>query len=543
MAVIGCGTDGASRMGDGAPRRARARRGWATVAALLALIWATAAVACPDWRRSGERLAFGSDALWVPQSRAVMAGGGADLERCPQPGVGHVATTPDFTLRFSGNAAGRDLLIRVEGTCDTVLLVNDAAAQWHFNDDFDGLDPALLFEAAAEGIYDIWVGTFGPGMCAARLVLETFGTPPAGSSGAETSGSGFFVNREGWVLTNAHVVEGCGRVEIAGHGPVAEIVRDRIEDLAALRLERPAPVAPLAFRAGRARLAEPVHAIGYPLSDILSPAVRVTSGSVNALSGFGRRENLIQISSPVQPGNSGGPVIDGAGHVLGVLTATLSQEAYDRAQNVNFALPASEAMRFLRAAGIAHDEAKPEAAAADISDVVEAAAASTVLIRCLSSRAAAPAPAPVRTGMVVRPGLDVIGFDYRRLRDSDATACQSACEADPRCRAFTFNRRHAVCFLKEDAALLVQNPDAIGGHARALSETVIDTGFKVLADTDSPGGDYARSRDSDFIACFLDCATETRCLGFAYVRRTRDCWLKDRIGTRRSMPGVELGLR
>lgn len=355
---------------------------------LLALIWGAAASACPDPQQSGAALAFGSGALWVPQARAVLAGGWADLAECPQPGVGHVATAPDFTLRFSGNAAGRDLLIRVEGACDTVLLVNDPAGRWHFDDDTDGLDPALSFPTAAEGVYGIWVGTFAERLCRAQMVLETFGTPPAGGSGSAASGSGFFVNREGWVMTNAHVVEGCSRIEVAGHGPVADVVLDHIEDLAALRVAGAAPAGPLAFRAGRPRLAEPVHAVGYPLADILSPAVRVTSGSVNALSGFGRRENLVQISAPVQPGNSGGPVIDGAGQVIGVLTATLAQEAYEWAQNVNFALPAAEATRFLRAAGIAHLEAKPQPVAADLSDVVEAAAASTVLIRCLERSAA-----------------------------------------------------------------------------------------------------------------------------------------------------------
>lgn len=530
-----------------------------TAASLIMMVWlcgTSAAVACPDLRLQGEHLSFSSDELWTPRTRRLVAGGNANLADCPAPGIGHVASAPDFSLYFTDNARRRDLVIRVEGTCDTVLLVNDPDVEWRFDDDSDGVDPAMTFSAAVEGLYDIWVGTYGETTCSAHLILETFpGTTgtPSGESGATTaSGTGFVINQGGWVLTNAHVVEGCGTVDVVGYGRVLRIVRDGAEDLAALHLGRSVDVKPLAFRTRPARLAEPVHAVGFPLSDILSQSVRVTSGTVNALSGLGQRQNLIQISAPIQPGNSGGPVIDSAGRVIGVTTATLSESAYDRAQNVNFALPSAEAVRFLEQNGIGHERADGDPAPTgvkNVSDHVEASAAATVLIRCLVEGVTQPAATPVvrpsaaDPTMIVQRGVDVIGYDYRTIRNASLPDCRTACEGERRCRAFTYNSRHQVCFLKDGASLLARNDDAVGGYVQALSDTVLNTGFRIQADRDTPGGDYARIRDSDFLPCFLECAVATQCRAFAYVKRTRDCWLKDRIGSLRSVPGVELGLR
>jgi S1-C subfamily serine protease len=346
------------------------------------------AIACPDWRLDGQRLNHSSDDLWTPHSHRVIAGGREDLEQCSAPGVGYVAAAPDFVLKFSNNARRRDLELRVEASCDTVLLVNDSAANWHFNDDDDGFNPRIRLSAAREGLYDIWIGTYGTETCSAQLILETFGgtrTPPVASVQiTRSSGTGFFVNNDGWILTNNHVIEGCDEVEIVGHGRVSGIVRDINEDLAALRLQHPTNIEPLIFRSRPARLAEPVHAIGFPLSDVLSQSVRVTSGTVNSLTGLGVRQNLIQISAPIQPGNSGGPVIDGFGLVVGVTTATLSEVAYDRAQNVNFALPSAEALRFLEQNAIAYiafDHASASDAN-DFPDQVEIAAAATTLVQC-----------------------------------------------------------------------------------------------------------------------------------------------------------------
>lgn len=131
---------------------------------------------CPDPGLNGQVVSYDAEQLWVPQSRSVTAGGQIDLASCGGiPGSGRVTLPPDFTLSFNGNPLNRDLEFRVQGQCDTVILVNGPNGQWHFNDDDAGFDPRLRLPSAASGQYDIWVGTYSPGNCAATLVMETFG--------------------------------------------------------------------------------------------------------------------------------------------------------------------------------------------------------------------------------------------------------------------------------------------------------------------------------------------------------------------------------
>ncbi|WP_068296162.1 LCCL domain-containing protein [Pararhodobacter sp. CCB-MM2] len=144
------------------------------------------AQACPDWSLQGTPIAFTSEQLWVPQGVNVIAGGNVDLSACPMPGHGYVITQPDFDLSFTGNeSANRDLELRVQASCDTVLLVNDASGTWHFSDDDTDLNPRIRITGAPSGAYDVWVGTFGQQTCQAQLILETFGTPPGGSAPAQ----------------------------------------------------------------------------------------------------------------------------------------------------------------------------------------------------------------------------------------------------------------------------------------------------------------------------------------------------------------------
>ncbi len=133
--------------------------------------------ACPNWQQSGQAASVDANSLWSPQSFSVTAGGNVDLSNCPETGGhGWVITSPDFTVAYDNLNMGRDLEIRATGTCDTVLLVNDATGTWHFNDDADGsFNPRLRLSNAPSGSYDIWVGTFGQSNCAATMVMETFG--------------------------------------------------------------------------------------------------------------------------------------------------------------------------------------------------------------------------------------------------------------------------------------------------------------------------------------------------------------------------------
>lgn len=147
-------------------------RALVTLGALLA---ASAGLACPSPAADGGSLHLGSTELARPHTADAIAGGGFDLAACGDvPGAGHVAGHPAFNVYLARAEPRRDLKFRTQATCDTVLLIHTGARRWLFDDDSaGGENAAVRLRAPAEGRYDIWIGTFGPAACRARLIVET----------------------------------------------------------------------------------------------------------------------------------------------------------------------------------------------------------------------------------------------------------------------------------------------------------------------------------------------------------------------------------
>jgi serine protease Do len=151
-------------------------------------------------------------------------------------------------------------------------------------------------------------------------------------------------------------------------------VDKRAEKTAALRIGRPL------------RVGESAVVFGFPLSGLLATTGNATTGIVTALAGLRDDPHLIQISAPVQPGNSGGPVLDASGHLIGIVLSKLdslrmAQRFRDVPQNVNFAIKASTAANFLDAHGIVYKSA-PGDKELPIPDVVELARGFSVQVLC-----------------------------------------------------------------------------------------------------------------------------------------------------------------
>jgi len=215
-----------------------------------------------------------------------------------------------------------------------------------------------------------------------------------------SSGTGFAVTQDGWVLTNAHVVKDCRRVEVKGHGDASDPRIDAINDLALVKIAASQPLKPLVFRKSPIRLGEDIVAIGFPLATLLADSVKVTTGNVNALAGIRNDTRYIQISTPIQPGNSGGPVVDRDGFLLGITTATLSKETADQigitAQNVNFAIRASVADLFMQSQSVA-DQSGDKAAdqqPTSTADLAERVTPSVFQILCYAKSEAQVASTP-----------------------------------------------------------------------------------------------------------------------------------------------------
>jgi uncharacterized protein len=139
-----------------------------------------------------------------------------------------------------------------------------------------------------------------------------------------------------------------------------------------------------------------VVTLGYPLSGLLATTPNVSVGNISALAGLGDDSRYLQISAPVQPGNSGGPLLDASGHLFGIVTGKLNAAAVQRftgdiPQNVNFALKAEVARTFLDSKSIAYQTA-PSQQQLSPADVGEMARPFTVRIECEQR------PDPVRPG-------------------------------------------------------------------------------------------------------------------------------------------------
>jgi S1-C subfamily serine protease len=168
--------------------------------------------------------------------------------------------------------------------------------------------------------------------------------PPVKQSIVVSTGTGFFVSENGHVVTNAHVVAGCQTIRSLPGGTLSKLSTDDASDLAVyIASEKSKQIARL--RGGRGpRAGEPVVAVGFPLNGLLSSDLIVTTGIISALSGLKNDRRTIQISAPVQPGDSGGPLLGENGSVVGVVVGKLdalkvAEATGDIPQNVNFAAP------------------------------------------------------------------------------------------------------------------------------------------------------------------------------------------------------------
>jgi S1-C subfamily serine protease len=222
-----------------------------------------------------------------------------------------------------------------------------------------------------------------PGPETAKTVDEA--KPPVKQDAETTAGTGFFVTSDGELVTNAHVVENCSDVRVTtdqqATASARVIARDSRNDLALLSstlITRK----PAAFRTS-VRLGEGIEAFGYPLTDVLAKSGDFTLGNVSALVGMGEDSRYLQISAPVQPGNSGGPLLDQNGNVVGVVSAKLNALRLmlatngDIPQNVNFAIRASIVTSFLDANSVAYSSgsATQTMQSADLADQAKAISA------------------------------------------------------------------------------------------------------------------------------------------------------------------------
>ena len=201
------------------------------------------------------------------------------------------------------------------------------------------------------------------------------------------------------LVTNRHVIQSCAAVDVytsEGKRPAQVQAADAAVDLALLRVPGVRGT-PVRLRTPRTiRLGETVFVFGFPLSGSLTSGGNFTSGLVSGLRGLHDAPGDIQITAPVQPGNSGGPLLDAAGQVIGVVKAKLdamkaAKAIGDIPQNVNFAISAPTLVDFLvrQKVGFGNGSANPTTASIDTAQVAELAQGFTFRVEC-GGRGASP---------------------------------------------------------------------------------------------------------------------------------------------------------
>lgn len=214
--------------------------------------------------------------------------------------------------------------------------------------------------------------------------------PPSPSTQAKItiSGTGFFISPHGYLVTDAHVVNDCSPWSVIGgtalRTTASVVAKDAANDLALLKVDAPSPQ--FGFLRDGVLLGEKIAAYGYPLAGILATNGNFTLGNVAALAGLGNDARFFQITAPVQPGNSGGPVLDQSGNVVGIVDAKLDSfhiaSTYKIIpENVNFAIKASIIRAFLSSADVL-PQSESAVAPLESVDLASIARSISVFLEC-----------------------------------------------------------------------------------------------------------------------------------------------------------------
>lgn len=206
----------------------------------------------------------------------------------------------------------------------------------------------------------------------------------------KSTGSGFIISDAKHIITNEHVVNDCENIKIRTNNGVFKaniIATDQTNDIAILSAPDIENKRYGKFRVGYdIRVGEDVTTVGFPLGDLLGTNIKVTSGSISSITGLGNDSSRLQIDAAIQPGNSGGPLLDDAGNIIGVVTSKLNDIAIAKLtgslpQNVNFAIKSPTVLSFLSSHQV-NFYISDDKATRTRPEIVEEAEDYTVMVQC-----------------------------------------------------------------------------------------------------------------------------------------------------------------
>ena len=162
------------------------------------------------------------------------------------------------------------------------------------------------------------------------------------------NGTGFYVNNEGFIATNYHVIQDASEIWILckQNGlnkkfKATVFQTDKVNDLAIIKISDstfvPLPILPYQLSSDIAAVGDEVFTLGYPIADVMGENVKFTDGKISSLTGIYGAVTTYQVTTPIQNGNSGGPLFDNSGNVIGIINSHLDKVKY-ASENVNYAV-------------------------------------------------------------------------------------------------------------------------------------------------------------------------------------------------------------
>jgi len=232
---------------------------------------------------------------------------------------------------------------------DLLTITGDLVIGQKINNDFEHLNitqKTKIYVNLKKKTYTFVEELNGENIYEAQYLCNAQKTESGENTGG-SSGTAFFINNRGHLLTNNHVVEGCSLSKITYKNNDYDaklIATDKTLDLALLKAELK-PKTFFNFSKDETKKLNTIYVAGYPLGKGLSDDLKISSGIVSSLKGFEDNSNEIQIDAPINSGNSGGPIINENGDLIAI---AVSGMAKDQTEGINFGIKSSAAERFLK---------------------------------------------------------------------------------------------------------------------------------------------------------------------------------------------------
>lgn len=232
------------------------------------------------------------------------------------------------------------------------ILQDETIIQYEFNHPTTDKEYARIF--LKRGDYVVYKGTEiktypTPSMYAQGMIKKDNTTPQI------WTGTGFALNNN-YIVTNYHVVENAKNISIQGiNGDFSikylakVIATDKVNDLAILSTvyKYPSNNVPYTVKTSISDVGEDIFVLGYPLTSTMGEEIKLTTGVISSKTGFQGDVSMYQISAPIQPGNSGGPLFDKKGNVIGIVSAK-----HNGAENVGYAVKTSYLKNLIESASL-----------------------------------------------------------------------------------------------------------------------------------------------------------------------------------------------